>query len=194
MNTIGSIWSGLIYTIMKGIEDEFGLSVWSLLWLLLGGFGLLWLVAWCWEALRKKEDAPSQASEATNTFRSASKEAPKAFDEARRKAADFAREQIPQQSELVKESFMLFCQRCSATRALKSPPTEEEGLLLNAANPLFPALRSSPTAFSGASRKKQIPSSEMSLSPFSMAITAIRWERLPWVGSKLFSQGFEIWD
>ena len=26
-------------------------------------------------------------------------------------------------------------------------------------NPLFPALRSSPTAFSGASRKKQIPSS-----------------------------------
>jgi hypothetical protein len=44
--------------------------------------------------------------------------------------------------------------------ALRSAPTAVSGASRQKRNPLFPALRSAPTAVSGASRQKQIPSSQ----------------------------------
>ena len=46
-------------------------------------------------------------------------------------------------------------------------------------NPLFPALRSSPTAFSGASRKKQIPSSQSLRSSPTAFSGASRKKQIP---------------
>jgi hypothetical protein len=56
------------------------------------------------------------------------------------------------------------CGKISANATGKLDIAENEGtaIITNAPNPLFPALRSGPTAASGASRQKQIPSSDTS--------------------------------